>query len=174
MRALLPVMLAATLANHALLLALTRRGRAAWRLPVLAAMALAASLLVSTRFNAPQVLQEIAQAFALVAAGACLGAADARAPAGATAWRRHLHLASGLLGAGIAALALFLLRHASPSPAALLAPSGALLAIALAWPALQERLASATLRRGWTEGAATLALLALPALALAGLGLLRA
>jgi hypothetical protein len=170
MRELLPVLLGAALLSHGLLLAFERRGRAAWRLPLLALLSLAAALALRFAAGAPEALRTFADAFALVALAASAGAADARADE--ASFGRHLHLACALGDGLIGALAYAWLTSARATPmlAAMLA---AIAAFALAWPPLQARLAEAPLSRAWREGPATLLALAFPALALAGLASLR-
>lgn len=171
MRALLPVLLGAALLSHCLLLAFEGRGRAAWRLPLLALLALAAALALRFAANAPELLQGFADAFALVALAASVGAADARA--GAPGWGAHLHLACALGDGLIGALLYAWLSEARATPM-LAAPVLAVAGLALAWPALQARLAAAPMSTQWRSGPATLLLLGFAALGLAGLASLRA
>ena len=111
-------------------------------------------------------MRAFADAFALVALAASVGASDAREDE--ISLGRHLHLACALGDGLIGALVYAWLTPARATPM-LAAPLAALAAVALAWPALQARLAEAPLSRAWREGPATLLALAFPALALAGL-----
>src|SRR5687768_4825819 len=152
MRALLPVLLGAALLSHGLLLVFEGRGRAAWRLPLLALLALAAAVALRFATDAPVALRAFADAFALVALAASVGTADEQA--GASGWGAHLHLLCALGDGLIGALLFAWLADSRPTPM-LGAVVIALGYLALAWPALQARLAAAPLSPGWRDGPAT-------------------